>query len=189
MKKGYIVGIGGWSASGKSTVSDYLEKNLDPLKVKAFHMDDYYKEEAQRPYITGILDGKQYIDDNHPSALDMEKFYDDVGRAVLDDWNIIILEGIFVLWDEKILPMLDFKIYVDCDSEERLVRRIKRHIAYGQDFDEITQRYIQAVLPRHKEYVEATKWRADIILNGFQMPALGMDVVLAWMRRAADNQI
>lgn len=181
MKKAYIVGISGESASGKSTITDCLKEKLTELKVKLIHMDDYYKEELQRPVILGLLDGKQYVDDNHPDCLNLDKFYIDLEKTISEDWDVILIEGIFTLWDKKILPLLDLKIFVDCDSDERLVRRIKRHNSIGQSFDEITQRYIQAVQPRQKEYVEPTKWKADIILNGFQMSSLGIEIILTWI--------
>lgn len=181
MKKAYIVGISGESASGKSTITDCLKEKLTELKVKLIHMDDYYKEELQRPVILGLLDGKQYVDDNHPDCLNLDKFYSDLEKTISEDWDVILIEGIFTLWDKKILPLLDLRIFVDCDSDERLVRRIKRHNSIGQSFDEITQRYIQAVQPRQKEYVEPTKWKADIILNGFQMPSLGIEIILTWI--------
>lgn len=181
MKKAYIVGISGESASGKSTITDCLKEKLTELKVKLIHMDDYYKEELQRPVILGLLDGKQYVDDNHPDCLNLDKFYSDLEKTISEDWDVILIEGIFTLWDKKILPLLDLKIFVDCDSDERLVRRIKRHNSIGQSFDEITQRYIQAVQPRQKEYVEPTKWKADIILNGFQMSSLGIEIILTWI--------
>lgn len=181
MKKAYIVGISGESASGKSTITDCLKVKLTELKVKLIHMDDYYKEELQRPVILGLLDGKQYVDDNHPDCLNLDKFYSDLEKTISEDWDVILIEGIFTLWDKKILPLLDLKIFVDCDSDERLVRRIKRHNSIGQSFDAITQRYIQAVQPRQKEYVEPTKWKADIILNGFQMSSLGIEIILTWI--------
>lgn len=181
MKKAYIVGISGESASGKSTISECLKEKLTGLKVKLIHMDDYYKEKLERPVMLGIIDGKQYVDDNHPDCLNLDKFYIDLEKTISEEWDVILLEGIFTLWDKKILPLLDLKVFVDCDSDERLVRRIKRHNSIGQNFDEITQRYIQAVQPRQKEYVEPTKWKADIILNGFQMSSLGTEIILTWI--------
>lgn len=181
MNKAYIVGISGESASGKSTITDCLKEKLTELKVKLIHMDDYYKEELERPVMLGLLDGKQYVDDNHPDCLNLDNFYSDLEKTISEDWDVILIEGIFTLWDKKILPLLDLKVFVDCDSDERLVRRIKRHKSIGQDFDAITQRYIQAVQPRQKEYVELTKWKADIILNGFQMSSLGIEIILTWI--------
>lgn len=188
MSKPYVIGFSGGSASGKSTIVDYFVRELKDYNVKAVHADEYYKEEAERPVMTGITDGMQYIDDNHPGALDLDKFYSDVDKAVAGGFDIVLLDGVFVLCDDKITPMLDLKIYVDCDSDERLVRRIKRHVGFGQDFDEITQRYVQAVKQRHMEYVEPSKWKADIILNGFLMPKLGKEIILSWINKAVSEK-
>lgn len=181
MKKPYIVGISGGSCSGKSTIQDVLKEKICDLNVKGFHMDDYYRQSEERPVITGLWNGKRYIDDNHPQSLNFEQFYIDFEEALKEDWDVILVEGVFVLWDEKILPHLDLKLYVDCDPDERMARRIKRHLSFGEDLDEITERYIHAVKNRHMEYVEPTKWKADFILNGFQMPSLGISVVAAWI--------
>lgn len=80
-------------------------------------------------------------------------------QAMTEDWELILVEGVFALWDEQLTPFLDLKLYVYCDSDERLVRRIKRHLKIGQDLTEITERYVQAVQPRHMEYAEPTKWK------------------------------
>ena len=76
MKKTYSIGIAGASASGKSTFSENLKDNLSEYKVKMIHMDEYFKEKSLRPKIKGILDEKEYVDDNCPMALDLE-----IGRA------------------------------------------------------------------------------------------------------------
>lgn len=188
MKKVYVIGISGGSASGKSTFVDYLEKRLTDLKVKVFHMDEYYKAETKRPIISGILNGKNYIDDNHPLSLDLDKFHLDIEEAILEDWDVILVEGIFALWDQKIIPLLDLKLYVDCDSDERIIRRIKRHLEFGQNLDEITERYVQAVQPRHMEYVEPNKWKADIILNGFQMSPLAYEMIITWIYKMVSER-
>lgn len=182
MNGAYVVGIAGASAGGKTTVAAAIRDNLQDHRVKIIHMDDYYKAEEQRPKIKGLIDGYEYIDDNHPMALDMEKCLEDIRKSICDNWDIVIVEGIFALWDERISALLNLKIYVDCDPDERMARRIKRHLSYGQSMEEITERYVQAVQPRQREYVEASKWKADILLNGFSMSRLGVDMVVMWLK-------
>lgn len=182
MKKTYIIGISGATGSGKSTFSDNLKNYLSDYKVRVIHMDEYYKEESQRPKVKGISDGKEYIDDNHPMAFDLEQCYMDIQKAMNIDYDILIIEGIFAFWDKRIFDILDLKIFVDCDSDERLVRRISRHLSFGQNLEEITSRYVQAVQLRQKEYVEPTKWKADIILNGFLQPSIGTEIIVNWIK-------
>lgn len=75
------------------------------------------------------------------------------------------------------------KLYVDCNEDERFARRIKRNLGYGQDFEEIADRYVHAVQPRHREYVESDKWRADLIVNGFEMSPLSLEIIINWLER------
>ena len=188
MKRAYVVGIGGDSASGKSTLTSRLEERLSDYKVKVFRMDKYFREASERPDVAGILNGKIYRDDNHPPTLDLERLHADVLAAREEDWDIILIEGMFILWDEAMAPVLDLKVFVDCDPDERLRRRVIRNLAFGQDLEEIMERYVQAVVPRQREYVEPSKWKADIIVNGFRTvddgPA-GVDIILSWIEKNA----
>ncbi|MCI8542348.1 uridine kinase family protein [Acetatifactor aquisgranensis] len=188
MKRAYVVGIGGDSASGKSTLTSRLEERLSDYKVKVFRMDKYFREASERPDVAGILNGKIYRDDNHPNTLDLERLHADVLAAREEDWDIILIEGMFILWDEAMAPVLDLKVFVDCDPDERLRRRVTRNLAFGQDLEEIMERYVQAVVPRQREYVEPSKWKADIIVNGFRTvddgPA-GVDIILSWIEKNA----
>lgn len=188
MKQAYVVGIGGCSASGKSTLSNRLEEGLSDLKVKVFHVDKYFREPSERPQVTGILDGRVYRDDNHPETMDLARLHADVAAAKAGDFDVILIEGMFILWDRDLAPLLDLKVFVDCDPDERLRRRISRNLGFGYDLDDIMDRYVQAVVPRQKEYVEPSKWMADIIVNGFrtvnQGPA-GVDIILSWIQKNA----
>ncbi len=187
MRKAYAIGISGATGSGKSTFSDTLKKHLSDYKVKVIHMDEYYKEEFQRPKIEGIGDGKEYIDDNHPMALELEQCYMDMQKAINMDYDIVMVEGIFAFWDKRIFDVLDLKIFIDCDSDERLVRRILRNLSFGQKLEEITGRYVQAVQPRQKEYVEPAKWKADIILNGFSQSSTGVEIIVNWIKASMSS--
>lgn len=167
MKKSCIIGIAGGSASGKSTFSSLLEKSLDMFKVKVIHMDNYFKPEEQRPYSKAPIIKKMYIDDNHPETMDLPRLKEDL-TAVADKnlYDVIIVEGLLTLYDENICDMLDLKLFVDCRPDERIVRRLKRNMAWGLSFDEIANVYLDMVRYRHDEYVEPSKWKADFILNG-----------------------
>lgn len=181
--KPYIAGIAGESAGGKSTLAKQLEEKLSGCRVKALHLDAYYKPETERPKVQGVTDGKWYVDDNHPDAFDWDKFCADVEKARKQDYDVLLLEGILVWHEERIRSLLDLKVYVDCDADERLVRRIRRHQSFGQSFEEITDRYVQAVQPRQRQFVEPAKWDADLILNGFYAEGQGIEILAEWIRR------
>lgn len=152
IEKTYVIGIAGASASGKSTVSERLKQLL-----------------------------AEYEDDNHPMALDLDRCYLDV-QKVIKTCDILIVEGLFAFWEKRIFSLLDLKVYVDCDADERFARRVKRNLSFGQSLEEITGRYVQAVQPRQRAYVEPAKWKADILLNGFSQVAIGVEIVAEWVR-------
>lgn len=166
MKRPFLVGIAGGSASGKSTFCDILVKELSNLRIKTFHMDDYFKPEAKRPYVEAPITGNMYVDDNHPETMDLSQLKLDMFAALEENYHVIIVEGLLTLWDNEIYIELDLKLFVDCRSDERIVRRLRRNMDWGLAFDEISNVYLDMVRYRHDEYVEPTKWKADIILNG-----------------------
>ena len=167
MTKPYVIGVAGGSAGGKSTFTDALAAALDKLHLLVLHMDSYFKPSEQRPYSTAPITDKKYIDDNHPLTMDLPKLAIDLDNAISQNqYDVIIVEGLLTLWDDDICGKLDLKLFVECRADERIVRRIKRNMEWGQTLDQISDVYLDLVRYRHDEYVEASKWRADIILNG-----------------------
>jgi uridine kinase len=161
-----VVGIAGGSASGKSTFCNVLVEELKNLSVKTFHMDDYFKPIEMRPFVEAPITGNLYVDDNHPETVDLSRLKYDICNATQEEYHVIIVEGLLTLWDKEIYSKLDLKLFVDCRSDERIVRRLHRNMDWGLKFDEISKVYLDMVRYRHDEYVEPTKWKADLILNG-----------------------
>lgn len=162
----YVIGIAGGTAGGKSTFADKLNEALDGLNVEVLHMDSYYRPEADRPHVPSHINGKIYMDDNCPECIDLRRFTDDLSAAVSSDCDAVIAEGLFVLYLEEIKEMLSLKVFVDCPADERIVRRIRRNAEWGQSFEDVTDVYLNMVRFRHDQYVEPTKWAADLIING-----------------------
>ena len=79
---------------------------------------------------------------------------------------MVIIEGLLTLWDQEIAEQLDLRLFVDCRPDERIVRRLRRNMGWGLAFDEIANVYLDLVRYRHDEYVEPSKWHADLIING-----------------------
>ena len=160
----FVIGIAGGTCSGKSTLTEKLE-NYYGDKCKVLHMDAYFR----RPSITTIapITGIEYVEHNHPDALYLDRLYEDFHDAIENgSEDILIIEGLFALHLPEIREKLDLKIFVDLASDERLVRRIRRFTANGQTFDEVTSRYIDTVRFRHDEFVEPSRWHADMVVNG-----------------------
>lgn len=183
MKKPYIIGIAGGSASGKSTFSNELEKQLTGYSVKVFHMDSYFRPEGERPYVAAPVTRKMFVDDNHPDTMDLKQLSADLQEAARQSFDIIIVEGLLTLWDEEIYKLLDLRLFVDCRADERIVRRLRRNMSFGLTFDEISEVYLDLVRYRHDEYVEPTKWRADLIINGSTPSEKAVRMILSYIQK------
>ncbi len=160
----FVIGIAGGTCSGKSTLSGKLAEYFGE-RCRVIHMDAYFRH----PSITTIapITGIEYVEHNHPDALYLDRLYEDYHDAIENgSEEILIIEGLFALHLPEIREKLDLKIFVDLTSDERLVRRIRRFTANGQTFDEVTSRYIDTVRFRHDEFVEPSRWHADMVVNG-----------------------
>ena len=168
MKKTYLVGIAGGSASGKTTFSGKLAAELSDLRVLELHMDTYFKPKEERPVVDAPFTHKPYLDDNHPNSFRLAELKKDLRDAAESGaYDAILVEGLLTLWDEELSDMLDLRLFLECRADERIVRRLKRNMTVrGLSFDEIANVYLDMVRYRHDAYVEPSKWRADLILNG-----------------------
>jgi len=189
MPKPYIIGIAGGSASGKTTFSDALASALDTLNVKIIHMDGYFKPADQRPHTAAPITGKVYTDDNHPETVDLPQLKRDLAADIAAGaCDVLIVEGLLTLWDEDICARLDLKLFVECRTDERIVRRLKRNMTYGLSFDGIAGVYLDMVRYRHDEYVEPSKWKADFILNGSNPSETALGMVAQAVRLSVERR-
>lgn len=161
----YIIGIAGGTASGKSTLCEKLENQLSDMKVKVLHMDTFFKWGAL-PTAVSHLSGKTYDDYNCPDTVKWDEFHQAFDEAASGNHDVILVEGLLVLWDEYLKDKMDLRLFIDCRADERIVRRIRRNTARGMTFDEVADFYLDMVRFRHDQYVEPTKWTADLIING-----------------------
>jgi len=130
-------------------------------------MDSYFKPKEERPYVAAPITKKMYTDDNHPTTADLPRLKIDLENALNENlFDIIIVEGLLTLHDDGICGLLDLKLFIECRPDERIVRRLRRNMQRGLTFDEIAAVYLDMVRYRHDEYVEPSKWKADLILNG-----------------------
>ncbi len=183
MNNTFVIGITGGSASGKSTFSGILEKELCNYSLLVFHMDRYFYPEDQLPRSAAPVTGIVYPDFNQPSSVDLSRLKNDFMTAITSGkYQIIIIEGLFALWDPEIYEKLDLKLFIDCKTDERIVRRLRRNMKErGLTFDEISSVYLDLVRYRHDEYVEPCKWRADFILNGSNPFDKAVEVIMSYI--------
>ena len=190
MSKIFTVGIAGGSASGKSTLCGKLERELSACKLAVIHTDGYFKPDNERVRKKAFVTGREYLDDNHPEdTIYLHKLRKDMFDIIYaNEHDILLVEGIFTLWDDVIYNMLDLKIFIDCKPDERVVRRLKRNMEWGLSFDEIADVYLDMVRYRHEEYVEPSKWRADIIINGSNPTDASLEVLLGHIKSKTKSQ-
>lgn len=148
-------------------------------------MDDYFKPEELRPRSRALVREREYVDDNHPDTMYLTQLYEDmVKEKESGKVQIILTEGLLTLYDDAILSLLDLKLYVDCRADERILRRLKRNMQRGLSEEEITDVYLDVVRYRHDQYVEPSKWRADMILNGANPSVVSMEMITDYIKRS-----
>lgn len=181
-----IIGIAGGTGSGKTTVVRKIIETLPANVVAVIPQDSYYKHQWDVPE---ELRKKTNFD--HPNAFDWELFEQQIealrnGQAIeqptysyltctrqketihVEPREVIIVEGIMALYDKKLRDLMDLKIFVDADTDERLLRVIERDIAErGHPLEMLIDKYRNVLKPMHDEFIEPTKLYADIIIpNG-----------------------
>lgn len=184
MSKPYVVAIAGGTCSGKSTLTDRLEAILAPkYKLEALRMDGYFKKEP--PMTIAPITRKEYVEHNSPDTLELERMYEDFARMTGEGSGaqLVLAEGLFALYLDKIRERADLKIFVDLPSDERLARRIVRFMAWGQTFEEVTERYLDTVRFRHNELIEPTRWHADLVVNGTLDRGQGVEIVRSFIEK------
>ncbi|XP_034056479.1 uridine-cytidine kinase-like 1 isoform X1 [Gymnodraco acuticeps] len=184
-KEAFVIGLCGGSASGKTTVANKIIEALDVPWVVLLSMDSFYKvlnKEEQE------LAAKNEYNFDHPDAFDFELLvtvlrklkkgksikvpvYDFTSHGRRKEWktvygaNVVIFEGILAFANKELLKLLDMKVFVDTDSDIRLIRRLKRDISLrGRDISGIIKQYNKFVKPAFEQYIEPTVQSADIVV-------------------------
>lgn len=198
MSKPVIIAVAGGSSSGKTTVVNKIMLNFNAEKIEVIRHDDYYKDETDK-----TMEERRKINYDHPLSLDNDLFYhhvlDLINNKPIDkptyDFvelnrtkvtekiypaEIIILEGILVLEDERIRNLADIKIFVEADDDIRLIRRIKRDTTErGRTLDHVLNQYLSTVKPMHHAFVKPTKRYADIIIPNDYSHDVAVDLIKA----------
>ncbi len=182
--KPIIIGIAGGSASGKHRIAVALSKILSGSisKAKILCMDTYFTKPL--PKCTAPFSGREYDDYNHPESVDMKRLLTDIKLFLqTEEFDVIIVEGLLTLQNSDLRKLFDLKVFVEADTDERIVRRLRRNMAErGLSFDEIADYYLDSVRFRHQEFVQSSKWYADIIMNGSQWSNAAIELLASWIK-------
>lgn len=190
-----LIGVAGGSGSGKTTVARELFRKYQNDSVTMIEQDSYYKDQSHLS-----VEDRALTNYDHPLAFDndlllqhlqellqgkpVEKpIYDfkvhnrKQERILVEPKDVIILEGMLILEDERIRDMMDIKVFVDTDADVRIVRRIVRDIEErGRSLDSVVNQYLNVVRPMHLQFIEPTKRYADVIIpeGGYNLVALDL---------------
>lgn len=178
-----IIGVAGGTGSGKTTVVRKIAEALPPHYVSVVPLDAYYNDESK-----ATPEERRFINVDHPDAFDWKLLVTHVrslkeGNAVempvysyadfsrkaetvrVEPRPVVIVEGIMVLLNKELRDMMDMKIFVDTDSDERFIRNLQRDVTErGRTVDLIIERYLKMKKPMHEQFIEPTKKYADIII-------------------------
>ena len=163
-KRPFFIGMGGGSAAGKSTLAAVLAERLAPLRVEMIGQDRFFKRPEDMPKYYSGIHGDYRPAYNEPDSFKQEEMFA-YCRGVAGG-NVVILEGILVLWFAELRELMDFKIYIEADADERIIRRIRRNMKTVDDYDPITEYYLESVRGQHREYNAPTREYADLIVPG-----------------------
>ena len=191
-----IIGIAGGTGCGKTTVVNTILNELPEGEVGVISQDSYYKDTSHLSY-----DERVKINFDHPRSIDFElleshlkelkkgnsinqpvysfvKHNRTSDTIITQPRKVMIVEGILILSHAEIRELFDIKIFVHADSDERLVRRLKRDITErGRDINEVLMRYQTTLKPMHQQFIEPMKEYADIIIPNNKYNTVAVDIV------------
>lgn len=197
LNKPILIGIAGGTASGKTSISNILIEDFAETKsVRVVKEDDYYKDQSDLTY-----EERCKTNYDHPLAFDFDLLQFQLNELlqgktiekptydytvhnrsnvteIVEPSDVIILEGLFALYNPEIRKMEDIKIFVDTDADTRFIRRLRRDIAERQrTMDNVIEQYLSTVKPMHEEFIEPTKKYADIIIPNGKKNVVGIDLI------------
>ena len=197
MKKPILIGITGGTGSGKSSIADAIYSSFSNECIAMIQQDMYYKDQSHLS-----MEERVKTNYDHPRAFDNDlliKHLSDLinGIAInkpiydfsnhnraketarIDLKDIIIVEGILELEDERLRELLDIKVYVDTDADIRILRRLIRDInERGRTVDSVVSQYLDVVRPMHMQFTEPTKRYADIIVPEGGQNKVAIDILV-----------
>lgn len=196
-----IIGICGGTGSGKTTIARAIVNSVGAANVILIEQDSYYRNLSDMP-----LDDRHQANFDHPDAIDSDMLVNHIKRLkqgepiempiydmvthtrrdhteAFDPKPVVIVEGILIFAEPRILDLLDLRIFVDTPDDVRLMRRLRRDITErGRTFERTLDQYERTIRPMHFEFVEPSKRHADMILPEGANTGITVDVLCSLVR-------
>jgi len=197
-----IIGIAGGTGSGKTTVVRKIIERLPKGEVAVLPQDSYYRDSSHLP-----LEKRQEINFDHPCSIEFELLQEHLkqlkaGLGIeqpiysyltctrseetirIEPKEVVIIEGILALTQPELRDLMDIKVFVDCDADDRLNRVIKRDIVErGRSVDKVLCRYEETLKPMHLQFIEPTKRYADIIVPQGGNNHVAIDILTQFIQK------
>jgi uridine kinase len=178
----FVIGIAGGTGAGKTTVARLVGRSMGD-SVTRIPLDNYYEDLSHLPF-----EEREAVNYDHPSAfewglvreqlssllegspIEMPTYDFEVHNRTdettrIEPTDIVIVEGIFALYDDAVRELCDLRLYVETDADVRILRRIERDVIdRGRDLEGVIDQYLSTVKPMHEQFVEPTKKHADLIV-------------------------
>jgi len=192
----FIIGIAGGTGSGKTTVVRKVIETLPKDEVAIIPQDSYYKDSGHLP-----MEDRQEINFDHPRSLEFKLLIEHIKRLkegkeikqpiysyltctrsdetiLVKPKKVIIVEGILILQNAQLRNLMNIKVFVDADNDDRLMRVIQRDLVErGRSVNKVLERYEKTVKPMHLQFIEPTKRYADVIIPQGGDNQVGIDLI------------
>jgi uridine kinase len=203
-----IIGICGGTGSGKTTVANRILESVNARDVAFIQQDSYYRNLKDLP-----LDYRQQVNFDHPDALDNDLLVHHIRKlktggsvelplydfkthmrlgetTLIEPKPIVIIEGILIFVDARLLEQMDIKVFVDTPDDIRFIRRLRRDVAErGRTVDSVIEQYLATVRPMHQQFVEPSKRYADVIIPEGGHNLVSIDLISGKIRERLSSSM
>lgn len=202
-----IIGICGGTGSGKTTIARSIVEAVGARNVVLVEQDSYYRNLSDMP-----LDERHQANFDHPDSLDSDMLVNHIKRLkqgekvdmplydfkthtrsdkieVIEPKPVVIVEGILIFAEPRVLDLLDVRVFVDTPDDIRLMRRLKRDFTErGRSFERTLEQYARTIRPMHFEFVEPSKRHADVIIPEGAQTGVSVEFLCGLVREKLNEQ-
>ncbi|WP_058307303.1 uridine kinase [Gracilibacillus massiliensis] len=206
-KQPVIIGVAGGSGSGKTSVTKAIQNRFVNQSVLVIEQDYYYKDQSDIP-----MEERLKTNYDHPLAFDNDLLIEHIQQLLnhqtvdkpvydytkhtrsdqvipIEPKDVIIIEGILILDDPRLMDLMDIKVFVDTDADLRIIRRLLRDInERSRSIDSVINQYIQTVRPAHLQFIEPSKRYADVIIPEGGQNMVAIDLLATKIEKVLERE-